>query len=175
MNCYAGPSKAVLRRPVESGLAASAAHQALLAEHGVVGSMSPKGNCCNNAVMKRFFLNLKMECVWQHVWQRVWQRDCANHAEATSDITDCIGNFHNSVRLHSSLGNLPPNSFAHQSLIEQPYRLARNYSIRTVSGKSAGGNDASPAGTGAWARLWPGQLLPGLGRSRKNQQRATAK
>ena len=102
-------------------------------------------------------------------------RDCANHAEATSDITDCIVNFHNSVRLHSSLGNLLPNSFAHQSLIEQPYRLVRNYSIRTVSGKSAGGNDASAAGTGAWARLWPGQLLPGLGRSCENQQRATAK
>ena len=30
--------------------------------------------------MARFFLNLKME--------RVWQRDYANHAEATSDIAN---------------------------------------------------------------------------------------
>jgi len=53
--------------------------------------------------MERFFLNLKVE--------RVWQRDYANHAEATSDIADYIVSFYNSVRLHSKLGNLPPNAF----------------------------------------------------------------
>ena len=58
--------------------------------------------------MERFFLNLKME--------RVWQRDYANHAEATRDIAD----FYNSVRLHSTLGNLPPNAFEQQSAIKQP-------------------------------------------------------
>ena len=42
---------------------ASAEHQALLAGHGLVGSMSRKGNCWDNAVMERFFLNLKMERV----------------------------------------------------------------------------------------------------------------
>ena len=60
---------------------ASAAHQALLAKHALVGSMSRKGNCWVNdktsAVMERFFLNLKME--------RVWQKDYANHLEATND------------------------------------------------------------------------------------------
>ena len=61
---------------------ASAEHQALLAKHGLVGSMSRKGNCWDNAVMERFFLNLKME--------RVWQKDYANHAEATNDIADYI-------------------------------------------------------------------------------------
>ena len=43
---------------------ASAEHQALLARHGLVGSMSRKGNCWDNAVMARFFLNLKLERVW---------------------------------------------------------------------------------------------------------------
>ena len=94
---------------------ASAAHQALLVKHGVVGSMSRKGNCWDNAVMERFFLNLKMG--------RVWRGDCANHAEATRDITDYIVNFYNSVRLHSALGNLPPNAFEHQSVIKQPIDL----------------------------------------------------
>ena len=42
---------------------ASAEHQALLAKHGLVGSMSRKANCWDNAVMERFFLNLKMERV----------------------------------------------------------------------------------------------------------------
>jgi transposase InsO family protein len=95
---------------------ASAAHQALLAQHGLVGSMSRKGNCWDNAVMERFFLNLKME--------RVWQRDYANHAEAMSDIADYIISFYNSVRLHSKPGNLPPNAFEHQSAIKQPINLS---------------------------------------------------
>lgn len=82
---------------------ASAQYQALLAKHNCVGSMSRKGNCWDNAVMERFFLNLKME--------RVWQRQYANHAEAKQDITDYIINFYNSVRLHSKRGYLSPNDF----------------------------------------------------------------
>ena len=50
--------------------------------------------------MERFFLNLKME--------RVWQRDYANQLEAIKDITEYIVGFYNCVRLHSTLGNLPP-------------------------------------------------------------------
>ena len=91
---------------------ASALHQALLARHSLVGSMSRKGNCWDNAVMERFFLSLKTE--------RVWQRDYANHAEAMTDIADYIVGFYNSVRLHSKLGNLPPNAFEQQSAIKQP-------------------------------------------------------
>ena len=49
---------------------ASDQYQILLAEHGFVCSMSRKGNCWDNAVAERFFLNLKME--------RVWQRNYAN-------------------------------------------------------------------------------------------------
>ena len=91
---------------------ASALHQALLVRHGLVGSMSRKGNCWDNAVMERFFLSLKTE--------RVWQCDYANHAEAMTDIADYIVGFYNSVRLHSKLGNLPPNAFEHQPAITQP-------------------------------------------------------
>ena len=36
-----------------------------LKNHGLVGTMSRKGNCWDNAVMERFFLNLKMVRVWQ--------------------------------------------------------------------------------------------------------------
>jgi putative transposase len=95
---------------------ASALHQALLARHGLVGSMSRKGNCWDNAVMERFFLSLKTE--------RVWQRDYANHAEAMTDIADYIVGFYNSVRLHSKLGNLPPNAFEQQSAVKQPIAVS---------------------------------------------------
>jgi transposase InsO family protein len=79
---------------------ASSEHVTLLARHGLVASMSRKGNCWDNAVMERFFLNLKME--------RVWPRDYANHQEAMTDIADYIACFYNPVRLHSTLGYRSP-------------------------------------------------------------------
>lgn len=90
---------------------ASGMHRALLTCHGLLAGMSQKGNCCDNAVMERFFLNLKME--------RVWQRDYANHAEAILDVTDYIVGFYNSTRLHSSLGYLPPNVYELKSVAKQ--------------------------------------------------------
>jgi transposase InsO family protein len=79
---------------------ASHEYQNLLNQHGMICSMSRKGNCWDNAAMERFFLNLKME--------RVWQRDYANQMEATKDIIEYIVGFYNCLRLHSTLGNLPP-------------------------------------------------------------------
>ena len=87
---------------------ASQDHTALLARHGLVCSMSRKGNCWDNAVMERFFLNLKME--------RVWQRDYANHGEAQVDIADYIVGFYNATRLHSTLGYRSPAQYEHQFL-----------------------------------------------------------
>jgi putative transposase len=82
---------------------ASEEHRQLLADDGLIASMSRKGNCWDNAVMERFFLNLKME--------RVWHGDYANHPEAVHDITDYIVNFYNAKRLHSTLGYISPNQF----------------------------------------------------------------
>ena len=91
---------------------ASAEHQGLLTKYGLIGSMSRKGNCWDNAVMERFFLNLKME--------RVWQKDYANHSEAMTDVADYIVGFYNCERLHSKLGNLSPNAFERESATQQP-------------------------------------------------------
>jgi putative transposase len=66
---------------------ASDQYQALLAEHGFVCSMSRKGNCWDNAIAERFFLNLKME--------RVWQRNYANYTEAKFDVANYIAGFYN--------------------------------------------------------------------------------
>ncbi|GEM_PF-2915237 len=49
--------------------------------------MSRKGSCWDNALMERFFLNLKIE--------RVWQRQYANHQEAILDVTDFMVGFYN--------------------------------------------------------------------------------
>ncbi|SFU76510.1 Integrase core domain-containing protein [Nitrosospira multiformis] len=42
---------------------ASFEYPSLLDQHGIRCSMSRKDNCWDNAVMERFFLNLKMERV----------------------------------------------------------------------------------------------------------------
>ena len=107
------PAKGLLVHSDRGTQYASHAHQALLTTHGLVGSMSRKGNCWDNAVMERFFLSLKVE--------RVWQRDYANHGEAIHDVADYIVNFYNSVRLPSKLGNLSPNAFEHKSATQPTY------------------------------------------------------
>lgn len=95
---------------------ASAAHRELLARHGLQASMSRKGNCWDNAVMERFFLNLKME--------RVWQKDYANHGEASRDVTDYIVGFYNNVRLHSTLGYLPPTAYERKTAAKPPISVS---------------------------------------------------
>lgn len=91
---------------------ASELYQDLLDEHGFVCSMSRKGNCWDNAIAERFFLNLKME--------RVWQRQYANHTEARNDITDYIVSFYNCERLNSALGNLPPTVYERKMAKHEP-------------------------------------------------------
>ena len=74
--------------------------------------MSHKGNRWDDAVAERFFLNLKME--------RVWQRQYANHAEAKVDITDHIVGFYNCTRTNSVLGNLPPAVDERKMAVHEP-------------------------------------------------------
>ncbi|RDK06399.1 IS3 family transposase [Cupriavidus lacunae] len=95
---------------------ASDEYQALLKQHHVVCSMRRKGNCWDNSVMERFFLNLRME--------RMWQRQYANHDEARRDITQYIVGFYNPVRLHSTLGHLSPQAYEAKLTAKQPIRLS---------------------------------------------------
>ena len=62
-------------------------------------------------------------CWHSAVMERVPRRDYANHAEATIEIADYIVNFYNRQRLHSKLGNLPPNAPRPPSAINQAIGL----------------------------------------------------
>lgn len=97
------PSEGLIMHTDRGSQYCSEQYQSLLKQHGIRCSMSHKGLCYDNAVMERFFLNLKME--------RVWQKYYANHQEAIQDISHYITVFYNQVRLHSKLGYLSPNSF----------------------------------------------------------------
>jgi transposase InsO family protein len=44
-------------------------------------------------------------------------------ANTMNNIADYIVNFYNSQRLHSKLGNLPPNAFDQKSAIKLPIGL----------------------------------------------------
>jgi transposase InsO family protein len=94
---------------------ASHEYQALLKQHGIICSMSRKGNCWDNAVMKCFFLNLKMK--------RVWQRKYANQMEANKDVTEYIVGFYNCTRHHSALGNLAPIVYEKLFALKQPIKV----------------------------------------------------
>ena len=74
---------------------ASAAYRQLLAQHGLVASMSRPGNCCDNAFIESFWSSLKYEVVYH---QRF-----ASFAEARRAIFHYIETFYNRTRLHSSL------------------------------------------------------------------------
>ena len=56
--------------------------------------------------------------------ERVWPKDYANHAQAITDIADYIVNFYNAVRLHSTLSNLSPIVFEHQSTTKKLIKLS---------------------------------------------------
>ena len=77
--------------------------QRLLAEHGVVCSMSRSGNCWDNAAMESFFSSLKAERVARRVYRT---RD-----QARADVFDYIERFYNPRRRHSTLGYLSPMEF----------------------------------------------------------------
>lgn len=84
--CQRQPDAGLIVHSDRGSRYASQDYRQLLDKHDLVGSMSRKGNCWDNSVMERFFLNLKME--------RVWRRDYANQDEAICDVTDYIVNFY---------------------------------------------------------------------------------
>jgi putative transposase len=82
---------------------ASAAYRRVLRAHGLVASMSRKGNCYDNAFIESFWSSLKYETVYRHRY--------ATHAAARAALFDYIEAFYNRTRLHSSLGYVSPITF----------------------------------------------------------------
>ena len=85
---------------------ASAAYRQVLADHGLLASMSRKGNCYDNAFIESFWSSLKYELVYHHRF--------ASRADARAAIFDYIETFYNRTRLHSSLGYVSPITFESQ-------------------------------------------------------------
>jgi putative transposase len=80
---------------------ASRDYRAEIAAHGVVRSMSRKGDCWDNAVAESFFATLKVELVHD--------ADFATRAQARREVFEYIEAFYNRQRRHSSIGYATPS------------------------------------------------------------------
>ena len=82
---------------------ACARYQHLLAESGLVASMSRKGNCLDNAVAESFFSTLKAELVVATTFH--------TRAQAARAVRNYIDRFYNRDRIHSTIGYVSPMEF----------------------------------------------------------------
>ena len=97
------PAAGLLHHSDRGSQYASHTYQDMLATHGIVCSMSRKGECLDNAVAERFFGSLKRE------WTA--HRHYATRQEARDDIIAYLEMFYNSRRKHSYLGYVSPNEY----------------------------------------------------------------
>ncbi len=94
------PAKGLIHHSDRGSQYASGDYRKALAEHGMVCSMSRKGDCWDNAVMESFYRSLKIELVHQ--------RNYTTKEEARREIFEYIEVFYNRQRIHSYLGYLSP-------------------------------------------------------------------
>jgi transposase InsO family protein len=94
------PKPGLIHHTDQGPLYATTAYRAILNEHGMIPSMSRKGDCYDNAVAESFFSNLKNELTWHCRFQ---SRDAARAA-----IFSYIEVFYNRRRLHQTLDYVSP-------------------------------------------------------------------
>jgi putative transposase len=102
-----GKPDALLHHSDQGSQYTSEQFQRLMADNGVICSMSRAGNVWDNAAMESFFSSLKTE--------RTARKTYRTRDEAKADVFDYIERFYNPKRRHSTLGYLSPMEFEKQS------------------------------------------------------------
>jgi putative transposase len=97
------PPSGLIHHTDQGALYTSLAYQRLLAQSGVIASMSRKGNCFDNAVVESFFSTLKNELVHERAYH--------TREEAQAEVFEFIEVFYNRQRLHQTLGYVSPVQF----------------------------------------------------------------
>ena len=95
------PEIGLLHHSDQGSTYASEDYQDLLAEHGIVCSMSRRGNCHDNAVMESCFSTVKAELADRF-------DSCS---EAKAELFDYIEVFYNQRRRHSTIGQISPAAY----------------------------------------------------------------
>ncbi len=81
-------------------------YREVLESHGIVCSMSGRGNCYDNAVMESLWATIKTE--------EVYRQSYATRQEARDRLFEYMELFYNRHRRHSALGYLSPEAFEAQ-------------------------------------------------------------
>ncbi len=100
------PAAGLIQHTDRGSQYASQDYRAVLRSHGVVQSMSRRGDCWDNAVAESFFATLEHELLAS--------ADFHSHREAERAIADFIDDWYNPTRRHSALGYVSPMQYERQ-------------------------------------------------------------
>jgi putative transposase len=98
-----GKPRELLHHSDQGSQYSSEQFQRLMADSGIVCSMSRSGNVWDNAAMESFFSSLKAERTARKIYR--------TRNEAKADVFDYIERFYNAIRRHSTIGYLSPVEF----------------------------------------------------------------
>ena len=101
--CHATPTRGLIHHSDRGSQYCSIDYQAVLKKHGLLISMSGKGNCYDNAVVETFFKTIKSELIWPVA--------CRPAAKPRTRWPDTSDGFYNPIRRHSTLGYRSPVQF----------------------------------------------------------------
>lgn len=97
------PKPGLLHHSDRGSQYAATVYQQQLRAAGMIGSMSRRGNCWDNACVESFFGTLKRELIYHRQYQ--------SREEARQEIFEYLEVFYNRQRRHSTLGYQSPAEF----------------------------------------------------------------
>lgn len=100
---HRGRPRAVLHHSDQGSQYTSESFQRLLESHGIVCSMSRRGNCWDNAAMESFFSTMKTE--------RLSKKHYRTRGELRANVFNYIEWFYSARRWHSTIGYISPIQF----------------------------------------------------------------
>jgi putative transposase len=103
------PPPGLVHHTDQAPLYSAAPYRLLMQEHGMIASMSGRGNCYDNAVAESFFSNLKNELIHHCTF--------VSRETARAAIFDYIEVFYNRQRRHQTLGHLTPIQFEQRVMV----------------------------------------------------------
>jgi putative transposase len=109
------PSKGLIWHSDRGSQYCSKSHRNILKDHGIIQSMSRKGDCWDNATSESFFSTLKRELDGID--------DFMNQKQAAAAIFEYIEVFYNKIRAHSAIGYLAPDEFEQDKRIMKKHVL----------------------------------------------------